>query len=134
MRRFGRGGIGIAFNGVKFDPPAPTHAILAAHTIASLDDHGGHVNPHGGYHYQVVTGSTKEVEQTDIHAPMIGYAIDGFGIYALLDKDGNSPSDLDECGGHADDSRGYHYHAGAPGTNQIIKCLHGVPGSIEVKE
>ena len=83
-QRFGRGGIGLAFNGVKYDPPAPTHAILAAHTIAPLDDHGGHVNPHGGYHYHAVTGSTKEIEQDDEHAPMIGYAIDGFGIYAHL--------------------------------------------------
>lgn len=131
---FGRGGIGIAFNGVKYDPPAPTHAILAAHTIAPLDDHGGHVNPHGGYHYHAVTGSTKEITQTDIHSPIIGYAIDGFGIYALLDKNGNKPTNLDECGGHSDDERGYHYHAGEPGGNQIIKCLHGLPGYTEVKE
>ncbi len=133
-RRFGRGGLGIAFNGVKFDPPAPTEAILAAHTIAPLDDHGGHVNPHGGYHYHAVRGSTKEVEQSESHSPMIGYAIDGFGIYATLDKNGNESIDLDECGGHSDDIRGYHYHAGESGGNQIIKCLHGVPGKITVAE
>ncbi|MBU2938267.1 YHYH protein [Lacinutrix sp. C3R15] len=133
-QRFGRGGIGLAFNGVKFDPPAPTHAILAAHTIAPLDDHGGHVNPHGGYHYHAVTGSTKEVEQTDTHAPMIGYALDGFAIFALLDKEGNKPTDLDDCGGHVDATRGYHYHAGAPGDNQIIKCLHGLSGYTRIQE
>jgi len=133
-RKLGRNGVGIAFNGVKFDPPAPTHAILAAHTIAPLDDHGGHVNPHGGYHYHAVTGSTKEIEQPDSHSPMIGYAIDGFGIYGLLDKNGNNPTDLDECGGHSDDLRGYHYHAGAPGDNQILKCLHGLSGYTEVQE
>jgi hypothetical protein len=132
--RLGRGGLGVAFNGVKFDPPAPLHAILEAHTLAPLDDHGGHVNPHGGYHYHAVTGSIKEIEQADEHAPMLGYAIDGFGIYALLDKEGNLPADLDECNGHADETRGYHYHAGAPGDNQIIKCLHGVPGYMEVEE
>ncbi|MGB0404308.1 MAG: YHYH protein [Salibacteraceae bacterium] len=134
VQSFGRGGIGLAFNGVKYDPPAPTHAILAAHTIAPLDDHGGHVNPHGGYHYHAVTGSTKEIEQTDSHSPIIGYAIDGFGIYGLLDKSGNKPTDLDECGGHSDKERGYHYHAGEPGGNQIIKCLHGLPGYTEIKE
>jgi len=133
-QNFNQGGIGIAFNGVNYDPPAPTHAILAAHTIAPLDDHGGHVNPHGGYHYHAATGSTKEIEQPDSHAPMIGYAIDGFGIYALLDKNGNKSSDLDDCGGHFDDLRGYHYHAGEPGKNQIIKCLHGLPGYTQVKE
>ena len=91
------GGLGFAFNGVKFDPPAPTQAILAAHTIAPLDDHGGHVNPRGGYHYHAVTGSTKEIAQEDNHSPQIGYAIDGFAIFALLDKEGKEPTDLDEC-------------------------------------
>ena len=133
-QRFGRGGIGIAFNGVKFDPPAPTEAILAAHTIAPLDDHGGHVNPHGGYHYHAVRGSTKEIEQNESHSPMIGYAIDGFGIYATVDKNGKEATDLDECGGHSDEIRGYHYHAGESGGNQIIKCLHGIPGKITVAE
>ncbi|WP_299184734.1 YHYH protein [uncultured Aquimarina sp.] len=131
---FGRGGIGIALNGVKYDPPAPTHAILAAHTIAPLDDHGGHVNPHGGYHYHAVTGSTKEITQTNSHSSMIGYAIDGFGIYALKDKNGNKSGNLDECGGHFNDKLGYHYHAGEPGGNQIIKCLHGLPGYTQTKE
>ena len=65
---------------------------------------------------------------------MIGYAIDGFGIYGLLDKNGNNPTDLDECGGHSDDLRGYHYHAGAPGDNQILKCLHGLSGYTKVQE
>ncbi len=133
-QNLGRDGIGLAFNGVKYDPPAPTHAILAAHTLAPLDDHGGHVNPHGGYHYHAVTGSTKEITQMDFHAPMLGYAMDGFGIFALHDKNGNAPTDLDECGGHADAIRGYHYHAGEPGGNQIIKCLHGLPGYTELEE
>ena len=132
-QRFGRNGLGLAFNGVNYDPPAPTHAILAAHTLAPLDDNGGHVNPHGGYHYHAATGSTKEVEQTDTHAPMLGYAIDGFGMYALLDKDGKESTDLDECGGHTDEIRGYHYHVGEPGGNQIIKCLHGIPGTMKVE-
>jgi len=133
-QRFGKNGVGIALNSVKYDPPAPIHAILAAHTLAPLDDHGGHVNPHGGYHYHAVTGSTKEIEQKDEHAPMIGYAIDGFAIYALLDKNNKTPLDLDECGGHFDDIRGYHYHAGEPGGNQIIKCLHGLSGFTQVQE
>ncbi len=133
-KRLGRGGLGLAFNGVNFDPPAPTHAILAAHTLAPLDDHGGHVNPHGGYHYHAATGATKEIAQKDTHAPMIGYAIDGFGIYAHLDKEGKPTKELDECGGHEDEIRGYHYHAGSPGDNQIIKCLHGIPGYVQVQE
>jgi hypothetical protein len=133
-RGFGRNGLGLAFNGVSYDPPAPTHAILAAHTLAPLDSNGGHVNPHGGYHYHAATGSTKEIAQADSHSPMIGYAMDGFGIYAYLDKNNTPPQDLDECNGHSDPIRGYHYHAGTAGGNQIIKCLHGVSGYMEVEE
>jgi hypothetical protein len=128
----GRGAIGIAFNGVNFDPPAPLHAILAAHTIAPLDDSGGHLNPHEGYHYHAATGHTKEVAQSDGHAPMIGYALDGFAIYAHVDADQREPEGLDECGGHTDLIRGFHYHAGAPGSNRIIGAFRGVPGTARV--
>ncbi len=131
--RLTRGPIGVAFNGVNFDPPAPVHAILAAHTIAPLDDSGGHMNPYDGYHYHAATGRTKEVVQGDGHAPMIGYALDGFAIYAHLDEPGQAPQNLDECGGHVDSTRGYHYHAGSPGSNEIIKAFRGVPGTARVE-
>jgi hypothetical protein len=42
------GVVGIAFNGIDYDPPAPVQAILAAHTIAAFDDCGGHVNTNAG--------------------------------------------------------------------------------------
>ena len=74
----------------------------------------------------------KEIEQADDHAPMIGYALDGFGIFAHLDKDGKEPNELDECSGHYDDIRGYHYHASAPGDNQIIGAFRGIAGSASV--
>ncbi len=130
----GLNALGIAFNGVEFAPPAPIDAILAAHTIAPLDDAGGHLNPHDGYHYHAVTGHTKEIAQPDGHAAMIGYAMDGFAIYAHADADGSVSHDLDECGGHWDTIRGYHYHAGAPGENQIIKAFRGIPGTMTVTE
>ncbi|MGJ8632809.1 MAG: YHYH protein, partial [Luteolibacter sp.] len=123
--RPGRGSVGIAFNGVGFDPPAPVHAIIAAHTIAPFDDHGGHINPHEGYHYHAATGHTKEIKQEDGHAPMIGYAMDGHGIFARLDEDGKAPEGLDDSSGHYDEIRGYHYHVSAPAENSIIKSMHG---------
>jgi YHYH protein len=123
--RLGRSGIGMAFNGVKFDVPAPLNAILSAHTIAPFDDHGGHMNPHAGYHYHAATGHTKAIAQADNHASMIGYALDGFGIFALLDKNKKEPTNLDESRGHFDQIRGYHYHARNPGSNEIIRSFRG---------
>lgn len=116
---------GIAFNGVVFDAPAPTDAILGAYTLAPFDDAGGHINLNAGYHYHAATGVSKEIAQTDGHAPMIGYAIDGHGLYAQKNENGVEPADLDDCRGHTDETRGYHYHTAAPGTNSFIDCLKG---------
>ena len=132
---FDRGqALGLAFNGVQFDPPAPLELIKEAYTIGPLDDCGGHVNPFEGYHYHAATGCSKEVPNKDGHSPMLGYALDGFGIYARLDKDGKEPENLDECGGHIDENIGYHYHIGKPGDNEIIGCFRGQTGSSEVSE
>lgn len=129
----GLAAVGIAFNGVEFAPPAPIEAILAAHTIAPFDDAGGHLNPHDGYHYHAVTDHIKKIAQPDGHAPMIGYAMDGYGLFAHRNEDGTIPNDLDKCGGHWDERRGYHYHVGAAGENRIIKAFRGIPGTMSVQ-
>ena len=116
---------GLAFNGVVFDAPAPTDAILGAYTLAPFDDAGGHINLNAGYHYHAATGVSTQIEQSDSHSTMIGYAMDGHGLYAQLDADGNEPTDLDQCRGHSDDTRGYHYHVDTPGNNNFIDCLYG---------
>jgi hypothetical protein len=116
---------GIAFNGVEFSASAPTDRILGAYTLAPFDDAGGHINVHQGYHYHAATGLSAKVEQVDSHAAMIGYAADGHGLYAQLNENGNEPDDLDACRGHYDDTRGYHYHVDAPGSNNFINCLYG---------
>jgi|GEM_PF-5794060 len=64
------------------------------------------------------------------HAPML----DGYALYAHANQDGSAPADLDECGGHTDAIRGYHYHAGAAGSNQIIKGFRGIPGTMTVAD
>ncbi|QMW05180.1 YHYH protein [Spirosoma foliorum] len=124
--------IGIAFNGVNFDPPAPTSAILGAHTLAPMDDAGGHVNTSTGYHYHAATGMTKKVTQSDGHAAMIGYALDGYGMYERLDASGKEPSDLDDSRGHYDATRGYHYHVASAGSNSFINNFRGAQGSFSV--
>ncbi len=127
---FGRGARGlsvrgVAFNGIRFDAPAPTHAILGAHTLAPFDDAGGHINLHAGYHYHAATGASKQIPQPDGHAPMIGYALDGYGLYAHLDVINQAATDLDDCRGHYDQTRGYHYHVDEAGANNFINCLRG---------
>ena len=116
---------GVAFNGIRFDGPAPTDAILGAYTLAPFDDAGGHINLNAGYHYHAATGVSTEIAQSDGHAPMIGYALDGHAMHAQLNVDGSEPTDLDDCRGHYDDLRGYHYHVDAPGNNNFIDCLNG---------
>ena len=63
---------------------------------------------------------------------MIGYALDGFGIFAELDENGDETSGLDECRGHTDDVRGYHYHVASAGTNEIISSFPGNPGKMRI--
>lgn len=116
---------GIALNGVELSAPAPVNNILGAYTLAPFDDAGGHINVNQGYHYHAATGLSYSIEQSDDHAELMGYAMDGFGMYARLDKNGNEPTDLDECRGHYDEIRGYHYHVDAAGNNNFINCLHG---------
>ena len=122
------GSVGVALSGAHFDPPAPTEAILGSYTIAAFDDCGGHVNLATGYHYHGATGCTAEIAQGDGHGPRIGYALDGYGMYAMVDEDGSEPGDLDACRGHTDAARGYHYHVAGPGENLFIGCFHGEQG------
>ena len=122
---------GVALNGVLFGPAAPLEMILKSHTLGVFDDCGGHANPHEGYHYHAANGCSEIGVQEDGHSAMIGYALDGYAIYAKTDKSSVESQGLDECGGETDDVRGYHYHASAPGKNQIFACYKGELGSFE---
>ena len=121
----GNSNVGIALNGVLLGPPAPIDLILSTFTLGVFDDCGGHINPNEGYHYHAVNGCSEVVAQDDGHAPMIGYAMDGYPIYGYLDEQGDASTNLDECGGTSDETRGYHYHAQPAGTNEIIGCYMG---------
>ena len=117
---------GVSLNGVTIEFPADIAAIESNLNIAPFDLCGGHVNFNIGYHYHEEFGCIEGVPQCDGHAPLIGYARDGFSITEMNDEDGNEPDDLDECRGHTDPERGYHYHAASPGENSFIGCLSGV--------
>lgn len=115
---------GVALNGVLLSFPADLDGIISTYNIAAIDDCAGHVNNAESYHYHGAAGCPHEIEQVD-HAPLIGYAMDGYGIYAMVNADGVEPTDLDECRGHTDADRGYHYHATSPSENSFIGCFHG---------
>lgn len=119
------GSIGVSLNGIQLAAAAPVDAILGAYTIAAFDDCGGHLNPHDGYHYHGSTGCTETGVQTDGHAALLGYAMDGYGIYGMLDANGAESTGLDECRGETDAVRGYHYHSASAGENMFIGCFHG---------
>ncbi|MFK8161879.1 MAG: hypothetical protein AB8H12_05390 [Lewinella sp.] len=53
------------------------------------------------------------------------FDVDGYGLYAYLDESGKAPTDLDDCRGHYDEVRGYHYHVDKAGSNNFINCLRG---------
>ena len=108
-------GSGVANNGIRLDGPAPVDDILAAHTIAPFDDCGDHVNTHVGYHYHAVTDCLEG-------------AIIGNGIFSQLLLDGSAPDNLDKYNGHEVNENGYHYHAGAAGSNAILACLSAEAG------
>jgi hypothetical protein len=116
---------GIGLNGIEFSAPAPVDNILGAYTLAPFDDAGGHINVHQGYHYHAATGFGTQVAQTDGHGALIGYALDGIGIYERLDSSGNAATDLDNLRGHTDETRGYHYHVDEAGSNNFINGIKG---------
>lgn len=115
---------GIALDGAELSGPAPVDAILGAYTIAAFDDCGGHINTHQGYHYHSSTGCVDTPTSQDGHASLVGYAPDGYGIFAMKNAEGREET-LDECRGTSDEVRGYHYHAASPSENMIIGCLKG---------
>lgn len=128
--RVGHEGVGLAYSGLRLDGPAPTDAILSAYTLAPLDDCGGHVNLAAGYHVHAITDCLSEQPNPGDHAPVIGLALDGHPLHALINPDGSVPEDLDSCRGHESDAEGYHYHVGAPGSNEILACHAGQTGCV----
>ncbi|MFN3192555.1 MAG: YHYH protein [Aureliella sp.] len=90
------GVFGIAINGVPFDPGAAEfyngqmgsrwqYEPLAGAIALGIDVSHAHVQPNGAYHYHgLPTGLLDEVKlDKRKHSPLIGWAADGFPIYAV---------------------------------------------------
>ena len=90
------GPTGIAVNGVLFDPGAAefwqgnpgsgwTYEALGGAVPLGLDENHAHVQPTGKYHYHgLPTLLLEDLKVTaGKHSPIVGWAADGFPIYAL---------------------------------------------------
>lgn len=88
------GEFGVAINGVPFDPgagefydgePGWQYEPLSGAIDLGIDLSHAHVQPTGKYHYHgLPTGLIDSVQvQAGAHSPLIGWAADGFPIYAV---------------------------------------------------
>lgn len=91
------GMIGVALNGVAiFNALDGEGRDAVAHEV---QDHcNGHPERNGQYHYH---GPSKCLQGAMENNRLVGYALDGFGIYSLFDENGRelTNADLDECHG-----------------------------------
>lgn len=138
--------IGVSLDGIPLtgDPPSVVNGPGGmGGGIPSIDPCGGHMDPFGYYHLHfapqemnnvLAAHNITEVSCTNFsqsETALVGFAKDGFPIYASKDSDGTLPSDLDSCNGHtaptADFPDGiYHYHASSTEAPNVPACLVGV--------
>jgi hypothetical protein len=122
------GPIGVAINGVPFYNPYNAEGQDAAKTEV-FDDCCGHPDPRGRYHYHIYPTciyTPFKRDEAGKHSDLLGYAFDGYAIYGPNGENGKPPGDLDECNGHEDKDRGYHYHV----TNKFPYILGGYRGVV----
>lgn len=128
------GAIGIMTSGaVLFNALDARGDDALAHEI--LDDCQGHPQSDGVYHYHGKSPCIDDPAGIWDHSGLVGYALDGFGIYGFRAEDGHvlSTDELDECHGHFgtidwDGTEGemYHYHA-TPDYPYTFSCFKGTP-------
>lgn len=111
-----RGPVGFMINGVAFYGPQNANGQDAP-TVegATLDDCDGHADPQCAYHYHSDPscvfgkgGNLLAHMESDGHPALIGFALDGFALFAPYPT--AFPPALDACNGHSDATHGYHYH------------------------
>lgn len=114
------GAAGISLSGsVIYHGASTLGNDAAAHEI--LDSYGGHSDGTETYHYHYPSENLQNHihPHEEGHSALMGYVIDGFGIYGPYDQDGELlwSEDLDECHGHThpvlwdgEMVNLYHYH------------------------
>jgi len=140
--------VGISVDGIPFKghPPSVVHGppgMGSGGGIPSIDPCGGHVDPNGYYHLHFAAEEMNNIFSTyDISevgcsvfsqtsTAFVGYAKDGYPMYASKDNDETMPSNLDECQGHTSPTIEYpegiyHYHASSTNAPNLPSCLMGV--------
>jgi hypothetical protein len=127
------GMIGVATSGVAiFNGLDASGRDAVAHEI---QDHcQGHPQEAGEYHYHSLS-SCLNAGPSGQQSNLIGYALDGFGIYGSYDENGKlmHSADLDECHGRTSpviwDGQVvtmYHYVA-TPDYPYTVGCYRGTP-------
>jgi hypothetical protein len=89
--------VGITLDGIQIHNPLDsTGRDELAHEIQDVCTGGP--QPGGGYHRHALSECTPHIHES---AALVGYALDGFGIYSPYDADGRelTTADLDECHG-----------------------------------
>jgi hypothetical protein len=133
---------GVPINGAPPSVSEPIPGPTGPGSFPALDPCGGHRNENF-YHSHVfsetinATYSRKNINDVSCDnipqlpdVGLIGYAMDGYPIYAKNEFFGIQPAGLDQCNGHMsrtiDYPKGvYHYHADAQNELNIPKCLNG---------
>jgi hypothetical protein len=130
------GAVSVAVNGVSIYNPYDGGGVDAPSSIC-FDDYNGHPSPDGSYHYHQWSPALDAME-TDGHSGVVGYSFDGYAIFGPWESEGvDAHNDvqhpLDDCHGHTDPIRGYHYHTSLPysedpnGFPWIMGCYTGEP-------
>jgi hypothetical protein len=134
----GMGMIGFALSGAAiFSGLDAGGRDAVAHEVQ--DACNGHPERHGQYHYHGYSPCMSiSSETSNQHSVLLGYALDGFGIYGLQGEHGTAltNADLDACHGHTHAAMWndrmqhvYHYHM----THEYpytLGCFTGTPISI----
>jgi len=152
---------GLSVQGVPFDPGAAEwyqgkrnsqwqYEALSGAVELGIDEHHAHVQPSGAYHYHgLPSGLLDQLNvQSGAHSPLVGWAADGFPIYALHGfsepssgkvlskqtssyrlKSGSRPSGSNDPGGRYDGTfiADYQYIAGSGSLDECNGRLTQTP-------
>ena len=103
-----------------------------------LDQWQGHPQSNGVYHHHTIPNFMLKKYTAKNSSTLVGYALDGYGIYIERDKNGNllTNANLDECHGRTSEvmwngkmTNIYHYDV-TEEYPYTVGCYHGSPISI----